>query len=246
MGYLDVKSMTVPMSLLVVVLTALLLGSCSEPDPYSDRSAAYQETASPSAAERNSPIAESLPAVEDRADGMYAESSEPSVDSPAVTMVEKPDSVEANTESDGAGRNEKEVVDLNPGVDVVGDSGFVSWEPTQNMQYAQYEKMDIVVSGPGGRHIERSFGPGEVAALHEDLPDGTYAWESRATPYVPPEVRERMREVRALGDQAAERRLLVELRAQGYLPTEEQARDNIQSGYFTIKDGQVVRSEVTE
>lgn len=126
-------------------------------------------------------------------------------------------------------------------MEVSGSNGSLSWTPDTE---ASYEQVDMTIASGQGEQIRRTFAAGEQMMVTDDLPDGSYAWESRATPYVDPAVREEMRAVRMSGNLAEERQLLTRLREQGYLPTEQEIARDSHSGHFTIKDGVVVTGDI--
>lgn len=128
--------------------------------------------------------------------------------------------------------------DINETIDTVAfdvkSGGAVKWKaPTK----IAYKRADITIVGSDGQTISQSYGPGEQIVLNKSLADGTYKWESVVSPQVDNWVREEMRRTRELNDPNAERELLNKLRSQGSLPSEAQARENRQSGSFTVKDG---------
>jgi hypothetical protein len=109
-------------------------------------------------------------------------------------------------------------------------------EPTE----VNYQSMQVSLSGPDGLRVEKNFKPGEATQIDHSLPDGLYKWRAVTQPSVPQWVRDQMRAVRESGDYNAERKLLAELRSQGVLPTEEQARNNVHSGTIRIHNGVMV------
>ncbi len=114
------------------------------------------------------------------------------------------------------------------------EAGVVQWNAPTEIAYRQ---ADVLISGPSGKTVTRSFKPGQPIVLDEQLPDGVYSWESVITPEIDSYAREEMRQVREHGNIEAEQELLDRLRSQGSLPTEAQANENRQSGTFTVQDG---------
>lgn len=123
-------------------------------------------------------------------------------------------------------------------LDVRVDPGVISFIPQSE---GAHQRIDVSVAFPTGKNIVKSFAAGEAVAVDANLADGTYAWEARPAIYVDPTIRAEMQEVRESGDFAAEKKLLKRLRAEGYLPTEQQAAASVQSGYFTINNGIMVQ-----
>lgn len=128
-------------------------------------------------------------------------------------------------------------------IDPTPTEGVVRWQAPQNRNYASAK---ITVSNENGETAVRNFEAGEAIELYGELPDGVYKWKSVITPEVDPSVRAQMRAVRASGDINAERELAADLRAQGSLPTEQEARDNVQFGNFIILNGIVNPTPVDE
>ncbi len=114
------------------------------------------------------------------------------------------------------------------------DSGYITWQAPEEIDYKQ---ADLLISGPNGQTIKRTFTAGEPISLDVPLPDGTYNWESVISPNVDPYVREEMRAVRESGNLEAEQALIARLRSEGALPSEEQSNANRQSGTFVVRDG---------
>jgi hypothetical protein len=131
-----------------------------------------------------------------------------------------------------------------PVMQVQGAVGNLTWTPAQTTN--QYDNIQVKVSGPEGVAINKTFGAGESAMITDSLPDGYYKWETVTTPSIPPHIKEQMREVRNSGDINAERKLMKQLQSQGYMPTPEQAKNNVQSGGFRVIDGQVLDSSEAE
>jgi len=128
-------------------------------------------------------------------------------------------------------------------IDEEPSEGVIRWQQPQDLAYANAK---ITISSDGGETIVRDFGSGEPIELYGDLPDGVYGWESVITPQVSDSVRDEMRAVRSSGDINAERELAARLRAEGSLPTEQEARDNVQSGSFIVLNGVVNPRAVEE
>lgn len=120
--------------------------------------------------------------------------------------------------------------------------GIVRWEQPRDIAYSSAK---ITLSNGSGETIVREFGATESIELYGELPDGVYGWESVITPQISDSVRAEMRAVRFSGDINAERELAARLRSQGSLPTEQEARDNVQSGSFIVLNG-VVNPRVTD
>lgn len=121
-------------------------------------------------------------------------------------------------------------------------SGVIRWEAPEGLSYSNAK---VIISGKGGDMTTRNFSPGEPIELYGELPDGVYGWETVISPEVDEFVREEMRSVRASGDLQAENELKARLRAEGSLPTKEQARENRQSGNFVVQDG-IVRPSLVD
>ena len=138
---------------------------------------------------------------------------------------------------------------------IKGDASAIYWEPNlkaavyQVGEAASYANLDLTVSGPTGKIIKQRFTPDQPVKLGAEaggFTDGLYKWQTVAAPVIDPSVRKEMAAVRESGDLAAEQALIARLRGQGVLPTEEQARDNVQSGHFTIRDGALLPSDIIE
>ena len=230
------KGMTIKL-LFGIGCAALLVSACSEPAGYENR--LQQGAAAPDSAA--DPPRELIAAREDP-----REFHEPApVDAqagPAPTPTASQHSHEHRAIDDPTPPEANRQMPVYPPavVEVSGANGYVSFEPRQSLSY---EQLDVVVTSRDGKQINKTFVAGEPIALDRVLEDGTYSWEYSARPYVAPEIRERMRAVRERGDPAAERQLIAELRSTGHLPTAEQAHANVQSGYFTIKDGVIVQPQ---
>jgi hypothetical protein len=134
-----------------------------------------------------------------------------------------------------------------PGTKVSLDSepseGVVRWEAPQNMAYSNAK---ITISGGDGETAVRNFSAGEAIELYGNLPDGVYGWKSVITPQIDESVRQQMHAVRASGDINAERELASRLRYEGSIPTESEARENVQYGNFIVLNGVVNPSSVEE
>lgn len=128
-------------------------------------------------------------------------------------------------------------------IDNEPSEGVIRWQQPQDLAYSNAK---ITISSLDGETIVRDFSSGESIELYGDLPDGVYGWESVVTPQVSDSVRDEMRAVRSSGDINAERELAARLRAQGSLPTEQEARDNVQSGSFIVLNGVVNPRAVEE
>jgi hypothetical protein len=134
--------------------------------------------------------------------------------------------------------------DLRPDIKVSGGTEELNFEPEAEMDYSEIQ---VVISLPNGRHFRKTFASGEAVSLvNENLEDGTYAWETRASPKIEASVRKEMAEVRKSGNLEAQQKLVDELREDGYLPSAQQAEANTQSGYFTIKDGEIISGDESE
>lgn len=121
------------------------------------------------------------------------------------------------------------------------NDGVIKWDQPQGTNYSSTK---ISISNQSGETIVRNFNNGESMELYGELPDGLYKWKSVVSPRVDEYVRKEMREVRSLGNINAERELIARLRAEGSLPTEKEARDNVQSGSFIVVNGVASPSEV--
>jgi hypothetical protein len=114
----------------------------------------------------------------------------------------------------------------------------LEWRPLA----ADYERAVLTVSGPNGNVIRREFESGKVPALSlfdakgQRLADGSYQWEIRIAPRVPPALRAQLNAARAAGDDAAAKRL------QRQLP----AGPAVQSGSFQIHQGSIVSGGAAE
>ena len=108
-----------------------------------------------------------------------------------------------------------------------------------------YERVTVTLVGPDGVLNRREFAPGQSIEWDSGLQDGLYTWESVLAPEVDQHVRERMNEVRSLGNLEAEQALIARLRSEGSLPSEEQGNQNRQSGTFTVTNG-VVRPTLVD
>jgi hypothetical protein len=128
-------------------------------------------------------------------------------------------------------------------IDNEPSEGVIRWQQPQDLAYSNAK---ITISSDSGETIVRDFGSGESIELYGELPDGVYGWESVITPQVSESVRDEMRAVRSSGDFNAERELAARLRAEGSLPTEQEARDNVQSGSFIVLNGVVNPRAVEE
>ncbi len=112
-----------------------------------------------------------------------------------------------------------------------GPAGL-EWRPLA----ADYERAVLTVSTPTGNVIRREFEAGKTPALSlfdakgQKLADGSYNWEIRIAPRVPPALRSQLAAARQAGDEAAAKRL------QRQLP----AGPTVQSGSFRILQGSVV------
>lgn len=121
--------------------------------------------------------------------------------------------------------------------------GVVRWDQPKDLAYSNAK---ITISNGRGETIVREFNAAESIELYGELPDGVYGWESVITPQVSDTVKAEMRAVRSSGDINAERELAARLRSQGLLPTEQEARDNVQSGSFIVLNGVVSPREADE
>jgi len=128
-------------------------------------------------------------------------------------------------------------------IDGEPSEGVIRWQQPQDLAYSNAK---ITISSDSGETIVRDFSGGESIELYGDLPDGVYGWESVITPQVSESVRSEMRAVRSSGDFNAERELAARLRAEGSLPTEQEARDNVQSGSFIVLNGVVNPHSIEE
>ncbi len=91
----------------------------------------------------------------------------------------------------------------------------------------------LVVTGPDGLLVERSFEPYEAMVLEAaGLPDGQYRYEVRVDPLVDAATRERLRQAREAGDASVVR----ELKASGVLPSDP----GVLSGHFRVSGSTIV------
>ncbi|GAA6137786.1 hypothetical protein NBRC116583_15330 [Arenicella sp. 4NH20-0111] len=127
--------------------------------------------------------------------------------------------------------------------DAEQSEGIVKWQAPQDRSYANAK---ITVSNENGETAVRNFKPGESIELYGQLPDGVYKWKSVITPEIEDSVREQMRAVRNSGDIHAERELAANLRAEGSIPTEREAQDNVQFGSFVVLNGIVNPAAIDE
>ncbi|HAU67132.1 MAG TPA: hypothetical protein DCW52_01910 [Gammaproteobacteria bacterium] len=121
-------------------------------------------------------------------------------------------------------------------IDVEPSEGIIRWEQPQNLAYSNAK---ITLFSDSGETLVRDFSSGESIELYGELPDGVYGWESVITPQISESVMAEMRAVRSSGDFNAEQELVASLRAEGSIPTEQEARDNVQSGSFVVLNGVV-------
>lgn len=119
---------------------------------------------------------------------------------------------------------------------ISSDDGYVEWQAPQDVAYSRAE---VEVVTPNGQRIKRSYAPGETMMLDEALPDGLYQWESVITPEIDPYALEELQAIRQRGDSSAEAEAMSRHRAQGSIPSRQDARDNRQSGSFKVQDGVV-------
>jgi len=126
---------------------------------------------------------------------------------------------------------------------VDGANDVIRWQAPEGVGYSNAQ-ITVSANNSNGGQVVRNFGPGEAIELYGSLPDGVYGWESVITPEISEGVREQMRAVRELGDAQAERELIANLRAEGSIPTIEDAQENRQSGTFIVSDGVVRPSSV--
>jgi hypothetical protein len=116
-----------------------------------------------------------------------------------------------------------EVADVRAG----GDG--VVWQP----QIADYDRLTLIVAGPGGR-MTQEFRAGEAPAfsLYDAagglVADGLYKWELRVTPRLDVATQ---RAIEAERESGGARRILGQLRASGALPA------TYQSGSFSVVEG---------
>lgn len=152
-------------------------------------------------------------------------------------------SFESDSDAETADSEDPAVDDsssIDPGIQVVFDheqsEGVLRWGAPSDIRYSNAR---ISISNAQGEAAVRDFKEGEAIELYGDLPDGSYGWKSVVTPSIDEYTREQMREVRESGDFAAEQELKAQLRAQGSIPTEQEARDNVQYGSFIVLNGVV-------
>lgn len=149
-------------------------------------------------------------------------------------------------ESDDYSENQEEQDYYEPSTTVTFNAeesaGVIRWDAPEGVNYTDAQ---VTISAQGGDMATRNFNAGEPIELHGELPDGVYDWETVITPEINEYVRQEMREVRQSGDFQAERELIARLRAEGSIPTEEQARKNRQSGSFVVENG-VVRPSLVD
>jgi hypothetical protein len=105
------------------------------------------------------------------------------------------------------------------------------------------EKVMLTVVGPEGVTYEKAFPAGKNPALrmqdgpNKTLPDGSYTYELRVIPRISPDVKKKLSDARAKGDEAEISNIL---RAAGITNT------TLQSGGFRISGGSFVSSDASE
>ncbi len=122
--------------------------------------------------------------------------------------------------------------------EVNATSAGVEWHLTGN-----HESAVLTLAGPGGGVLRQEFTGGETPSLSlfdasgERLPDGSYTWELRIAPALSKADKDKLKESRTSGSEAAWK----ELRASGKLP-----ETTVQSGTFQIIGGAVIAGGLTE
>jgi hypothetical protein len=236
------------MRIIVVLALAASLQACS--DEATETSGMKNNTAPPAAPAAQESMPEAYPeqastltspfdSTDDSASGSTMSQQEHAHDGNMTSSSNQdtPYQTEAAAATDTYSTNTSSASE-NPPMQVYGTVGNLTWEPARTA--TQYDNIQLKVSGPEGTAINETFGAGEAAMITESLPDGYYKWETVTTPSIPAHIRQEMQEVRNSGDPKAEQALLKRLQNEGYMPTREQARNNVQSGGFRIVDGQVV------
>ncbi|HEX9942228.1 MAG TPA: tail fiber domain-containing protein [Thermoanaerobaculia bacterium] len=115
----------------------------------------------------------------------------------------------------------------------------IEWRPS-----AEYEKLVLTVSGPGGLILHREFDIGVAPSLEpfgddgKPLPDGAYTYEFVATPMLDQATRRALAAARRSRDDS----IIEKLRAAGKLPREPLS----QSGSFTIAGGAILPQDPRE
>jgi len=82
----------------------------------------------------------------------------------------------------------------------------------------------------------------DAAPATDSLDDGAYQYELVVTPSLGPSVRAELKAARAAADGQENAAVARSLKSQGKTPSKRQ----VQSGYFTILEGQLVSAEETE
>ena len=113
----------------------------------------------------------------------------------------------------------------------------IQWQPS-----GSFERMALVVSGPGDFSFTKEFPAGATPALHlQDLgakvADGSYTWEIRVIPRVSAETRAQLTAARAANDDAA----VARIKAEAGLD-----RETTISGGFMVMSGSFVSNKGEE
>lgn len=116
-----------------------------------------------------------------------------------------------------------------------GNGNSVSWLIDPGIDY---ESITLTLSSPAGDFVKESEWPPSVGPLE----DGHYKYELTVAPFVDPSSKEQLEAARSGADPRETEELLDDLRQQGKLPQQ----GLIQSGYFTILDGQLVPTDAVE
>jgi hypothetical protein len=210
---------------ITIVVTALLLVACSGGDE--SQSVVQQKIDNPEATNDN--LAPSKNQLDTNAEAINLSTDSKSPFGAAQKPVDETDSEPAvDPYQDDVESLDGELA-LNQ-----SEVGYLEWSAPEDIAYTQAE---IVITGANGSRLSRSFVPGEAIVVDDQLPDGHYLWESVVTPEIDPYVREQMSEIRASGNYEEQQALIAQLRAEGSLPTEAEARNNRKSGSFLVRDG---------
>ena len=123
--------------------------------------------------------------------------------------------------------------DRNQFAAVTGVGSSVRWDVA-----GPHAAVTLTVSAPDGQVFSKEFAAGTTPEFRltdakGGLPDGQYTYELRLTPIISSDVREKLAEARAKGNEDVVQR---DLRKRGVLP----ARAAVQSGSFTVTNGSVL------
>jgi hypothetical protein len=118
-----------------------------------------------------------------------------------------------------------------------GSGAAIDWQVSSS----NYDSVEVTVNSPLGETYVRKFAAGKtpsfrVQDLGADVADGVYTYQLRMTPKVSADLKKKLESARKSGDDAAARKLI---RESGLSAPE-------QSGAFTIRNGSIVASDLTE